>query len=58
MHAEVESRFRRLDEPFESFDSAQLGSEYDAELEVVRNIWLECGYRPGVSAYLNFFLLG
>lgn len=41
----------------ESFDRAALGPDLGAELDTVRRLWLQCGYRPGIGAYLNFFLL-
>jgi len=34
-----------------------LGPEFAAELDLVSRLWFKCGYRPGVGAYLNFFLL-
>jgi hypothetical protein len=43
--------------PFGAFDRAALGAELGAELDTVRRLWLQCGYRPGIGAYLNFFLM-
>lgn len=34
-----------------------LGAEFPAELDLVSRLWFRCGYRPGIGAYLNFFLL-
>src|SRR6185436_16001601 len=49
--------FARFDPPFEAFDNSMLGPEFPAELELVSRFWFRCGYRPGIGAYLNFFLL-
>jgi hypothetical protein len=49
--------YRRFDPPFDRFDDAMLGPEFPAELELVSRLWFKCGYRPGIGAYLNFFLL-
>src|SRR2546422_10813392 len=43
--------------PYERFDNAMLGAEFPAELDLVSRLWFRCGYRPGIGAYLNFFLL-
>ncbi|MBV8881754.1 MAG: DUF2236 domain-containing protein, partial [Planctomycetaceae bacterium] len=50
-------QFRTFDPPFTSFDHGQLGSLFPAELDLVSRLWFRCGYRPGIGAYLNFFLL-
>jgi hypothetical protein len=34
-----------------------LGHELAAELATVSALWFRCGYRPGIGAYLNFFVL-
>lgn len=49
--------FRRFDPPFESFDNRMLGEEFPDEPATVSRFWFPCGCRPGISAYLNFFLL-
>ena len=43
--------------PYEHFDNAMLGPQFAAELDLVSRLWFRCGYRPGIAAYLNFFLL-
>jgi len=49
--------FRTFEPPFVSFENSQLGAEFPAELDLVSRLWFRCGYRPGIGAYLNFFLL-
>ena len=49
--------FAQFDPPFEKFENSMLGPEFPAELELVSRFWFRCGYRPGIGAYLNFFLL-
>ncbi|MBI3855238.1 MAG: hypothetical protein HY293_06070 [Planctomycetes bacterium] len=49
--------FRLFDPPYEKFDNSMLGPEFPAELDLVSRLWFRCGYRPGIGAYLNFFLL-
>jgi hypothetical protein len=49
--------YRELEAPDEGFDRAALGGEFAEELAVVSRLWFACGYRPGITAYLNFFLL-
>jgi len=49
--------FRKFDPPFTTFDHRQLGAAFPAELDLVSRLWFRCGYRPGIGAYLNFFLL-
>jgi hypothetical protein len=49
--------YRSFDAPYEKFDGAMLGPEFPAELDLVSRLWFRCGYRPGIGAYLNFFLL-
>lgn len=49
--------FARCDAPYEKFDNSMLGPEFPAELDLVSRLWFKCGYRPGIGAYLNFFLL-
>jgi hypothetical protein len=46
-----------MDPPWERYDRACLGDAPEAELDAVSRLWFSCGYRPGVGAYLNFFLL-
>jgi hypothetical protein len=46
-----------LEAPWERFERACLGEEPAAELGTVSGLWFRCGYRPGIAAYLNFFLL-
>jgi hypothetical protein len=48
---------RGFDRPYERFDRALLGPEFARELDLVSRLWFRCGYRPGIGAYLNFFLL-
>ncbi len=43
--------------PYEAFDNSMLGAEFAQELAMVSRLWFACGYRPGIAAYLNFFLL-
>ena len=47
----------RFDPPYERFDNSMLGPDFPAELDLVSRLWFRCGYRPGIAAYLNFFLL-
>lgn len=54
---EIRRRFEAFDPPYAEYTDAVLGDDADAELDVVRRYWFACGYRPGVTAYLNFFLL-
>ena len=49
--------YRQFEPPFERFDRQSLGPEFVQELDTVSGLWFRCGYRPGISAYLNFFLL-
>ena len=48
---------RQFDPPYESFDNSMLGPDFADELATVSRLWFACGYRPGIAAYLNFFLL-
>jgi hypothetical protein len=43
--------------PYEAFDDSMLGAAFADELDLVSRLWFRCGYRPGIGAYLNFFLL-
>lgn len=52
-----EPLYRELDPPYAEFDTSMLGPEFPAELDLVSRLWFRCGYRPGIGAYLNFFLL-
>jgi hypothetical protein len=54
---EIMELFGRMDPPFETFSRADLGPDFGEELDTVSRMWIACGYRPGVVAYLNFFLL-
>lgn len=49
--------YRQFDPPFERFERSMLGAQFAAELDLVSRLWFRCGYRPGIGAYLNFFLL-
>lgn len=49
--------FAQFDPPYEKFENSMLGPEFPAELDLVSRLWFRCGYRPGIGAYLNFFLL-
>jgi len=49
--------FQQMEPPYTQFDPALLGAEFPAELATVSRLWFTCGYRPGIGAYLNFFLL-
>jgi hypothetical protein len=42
---------------YDRFDGALLGAAFPEELDLVSRLWFRCGYRPGIGAYLNFFLL-
>lgn len=52
-----EELYGRLQPPFSEWDPALLGSEFIAERAATRRIWRAAGYRHGIAAYLNFFLL-
>ena len=49
--------FQRFDPPYQRFENSMLGAGFAAELDTVSRMWFACGYRPGIGAYLNFFLL-
>ena len=49
--------YRQFDPPYAEFDNSMLGPEFPRELETVSRLWFSCGYRQGIAAYLNFFLL-
>lgn len=49
--------YQSFDPPYERFDNSMLGPQFPAELDLVSRLWFRCGYRPGIAAYLNFFLL-
>ena len=51
------SAFEQFDPPFEDFTDEQLGADFPAELETTSRMWISTGYRQGILAYLNFFLL-
>jgi len=53
-HLEI---FHQFDRPYERFDNSMLGAGFAEELDTVSRFWFACGYRPGIGAYLNFFLL-
>lgn len=52
-----EAFVRKFDPPYAEFDNSMLGPEFPTELDLVSRLWFRCGYRPGIGAYLNFFLL-
>ena len=43
--------------PLETLDASSAGASFADELGVTSRAWFACGYRPGIAAYLNFFLL-
>jgi hypothetical protein len=49
--------WRRFEPAYERVEAAMLGPEFPDELDLVSRLWFRCGYRPGIGAYLNFFLL-
>lgn len=50
--------FEQFDPAFEGeVDSQFLGGDFAEELQTTSRIWIETGYRQGIIAYLNFFLL-
>jgi hypothetical protein len=49
--------FERFDAPYERFDNSMLDESFPEELAVASRFWQQSGYAPGISAYLNFFLL-
>ncbi len=49
--------YQQFGPPHVDFDRRLLGPEFPRELETVSRLWFSCGYRPGIAAYLNFFLL-
>ena len=49
--------FGTFDPPYEGFDNGMLGAQFPEQLDLVSRLWFRCGYRPGITAYLNFFLL-
>lgn len=53
----IQELFAQVDPPYAAFDNSMLGAEFPAELDLVSSLWFRCGYRPGIGAYLNFFLL-
>jgi len=57
MSTRVESLFAAIEPPYPAFDRAILGGEFPGELATTSRLWFRCGYRPGIGAYLNFFLL-
>lgn len=57
MNPELARLFARIDAPQVSFSTDLLGREFPAELATVSALWFRCGYRPGIGAYLAFFLL-
>ncbi len=46
-----------MDLPYRNFQRSDLGDDFAAQLKLVSRLWFACGYRPGIAAYLNFFLL-
>lgn len=55
--SDVPPLFRQLEPPFPRFDRAAVETDLEAELGTTSALWFRCGYRPGIAAYLNFFLL-
>lgn len=55
--AGIQELFAQCDPPYATFDNSMLGPDFPAELDLVSRFWFKCGYRPGIGAYLNFFLL-
>lgn len=57
--SDVARRHDALPQPLppESFDATVAGPGFPDELSVTSRAWFACGYRPGIAAYLNFFLL-
>lgn len=49
--------YRRMEPPLESFAPDDLAPDFPPQLALVSRLWFACGYRPGIGAYLNFFLL-
>jgi len=50
--------FEQFHPPFgDDFDESMLGDEFPEELKVTSRMWISTGYRQGILAYLNFFLL-
>src|SRR3989454_8440806 len=49
--------FGTFDPPYEGFDNGMLEAQFPEQLDLVSRLWFRCGYRPGIGAYLNFFLL-
>jgi hypothetical protein len=50
--------FQQFDPAFEGeIDDGFLGADFAAELQTTSRVWIETGYRQGILAYLNFFLL-
>lgn len=55
--SDLDDLFSRVDRPFAAFDPACLGEDFAAQLRVTSDLWFRCGYRPGIAAYLTFFLM-
>ncbi len=51
------TNFEAFEKPYAHFENSMLGNEFVNELQTVSRLWFQCGYRPGIAAYLNFFLL-
>jgi len=49
--------WERMDPPEDDAADPDLGPRFADELDVTSRMWFACGYRPGIGAYLNFFLL-
>ncbi len=49
--------FEKFDPPFDNFTDENLGSGFPEELQTTSRMWISTGYRQGILAYLNFFLL-
>jgi hypothetical protein len=53
----LDAAFAGIDAPLPRFEPSILGPEFAAELRTVSELWFRAGYRPGIGAYLAFFLL-
>ncbi len=53
----IDEHFARIEAPFAGFSPECLGPDFAQQLRVTSDLWFRCGYRPGIAAYLGFFLL-
>lgn len=49
--------FARIDRPLPVITADCLGADFVQQLRTTSGLWFRCGYRPGIAAYLGFFLL-